>query len=389
MKALKFFRQASFVVFSVLIGLLISEAVVRSFAAIGGEVGHRLALRDPMRVVYGPYGNFGYRQRPGMTEKFSNGTSTTANSMGYRGPEVQVEKPKGTYRIVLLGGSTTNGYGVNDDETIDAHMRRFLDGQFPGLCFEVVNLGLGGYDSYQDYERMRVDGTRLDPDLVVIHSGINDVRNARYENLTSPPDPRTLFWEEVMQQMRAEAEHGVSFKTLANHYFYIARLPGFIRELLQQRQEVQDIQTAEPSDSAVSYFAVNVERTMQIALDRGAAVVLSTPPSALSLRNKPSDPPEKTYWIKDAGTTEEYRQKLAARMRQIATAAQSAGQPATYVLHHLPLEEFLDDAHLTNGGNLTVARRLANASMSFVRKRYPETQSGQFSCPRYSKEKAS
>jgi hypothetical protein len=109
----------------------------------------------------------------------------------------------------------------------------------------------------------------------------------------------------------------------------------------------------------------------------------------LSLRNKPPDPPEKTYWIKDAGTTEEYRQKLAARMRQIATAAQSAGQPATYVLHHLPLEEFLDDAHLTNGGNLTVARRLANASMSFARKRYPETQSGQFSCPRYSKEKAS
>src|SRR5262245_66619805 len=99
MKALKILRQASFVVLSVLIGLLISEAVVRSFAAIGGEVGHRLALRDPMGVVYGPYGNFGYRQRPGMTEKFRNGTSTTANSIGYRGPEEQGEKPKGTYRV--------------------------------------------------------------------------------------------------------------------------------------------------------------------------------------------------------------------------------------------------------------------------------------------------
>jgi hypothetical protein len=170
--------------------------------------------------------------------------------------------------------------------------------------------------------------------------------------------------------MREEAEHGVSFKTLANHYLYIARLPGFIRELLQQRQEVHDIRTDEPSNSALDYFAVNVEHTMQIALDRGAAVVLSTPPSALSLRNKPSDPPERTYWIKDAGTTEEYRQRLAARMRRIATAAQSAGQPVTYVLHRLPLEEFLDDAHLTNEGNLTVARQLVSASMSSIRKRY-------------------
>lgn len=372
MQARKIVRQALSAIFALVIGVLIAEGAARGFAAFGGKVGQRLASRDPLAVVYGPYGNFGYRQRRGMTETFPNGTKTTANSMGYRGPEVQVEKPKGTYRIVLLGGSTTNGFGVNDDETIDAHMRRLLATKFSGFWFEVVNLGLGGYDSYQDYERMRVNGTRLDPDLVVIHSGINDVRNARYENLTSPPDPRTLFWEEVMQQMREEAEHGVSVKTLATHYLYVARLPGFIRELLQQRQEVHDMRTDEPSSSAIDYFAVNVENTIQLALDSGAAVVLSTPPSALSLRNKPLDPPERTYWIKDAGTTEEYRQRLAARMRQIATAAQSAGQPLNYVQHNLPLEEFLDDAHLTSAGNLNVARKLVNASMRFIRQRYPE-----------------
>jgi hypothetical protein len=225
---------------------------------------------------------------------------------------------------------------------------------------------LGGYDSYQDYERMRVDGTRLDPDLVVIHSGINDVRNAKYENLTAPPDTRTLIWEAVMQQMREEAKHGISVKTLAKHYLYIARLPGFIWELLQQRQEVKVIRAVEPSDSAVNYFAVNVEHTMQMALDSAAAMVLSTPPSALSLRNKPSDPPERTYWIKNAETTEEYRQRLAVRLRTIAATARSAGHAVTYVSHSLPLEEFIDDAHLTNEGNLTVARNLVQAAMPFI-----------------------
>jgi len=51
-------------------------------------------------------------------------------------------------------------------------MRGMLATRFPDRCFEVVNLAPGGYDSYQDYERVRVDGTRLKPDLVVIHSGI-------------------------------------------------------------------------------------------------------------------------------------------------------------------------------------------------------------------------
>ena len=175
----------------------------------------------------------------------------------------------------------------------------------------------------------------------------------------------------------------------SNHYLYIARLPGFVRETLKQRQEVKVIRTVEPSISAVNYFAVNVENTMQMALDRSAVVVLSTPPSALSLRNKPSDPPETTYWIKNAETTEAYRQRLAARMQQIAAAAQSAGQLVAYVSHNLPLEEFLDDAHLTSAGNLTVARNLVQAAIPFIQQRYSETPSGQFVCPRYSKEKAS
>jgi len=378
----KFVKRTIFAVLCVVVGTLLAEAIARSYSFLGGSAGRRLASRDPLGVVYGPYGNFGYRQRAGITEKFLNGTSTTANSMGYRGPLVNVDKPKGTYRIVLLGGSTTNGYGVNDDSTIDAHMRRLLPERFPGLCFEVVNLALGGYDSYQDYERMRVDGTKLKPNLVIVNSGINDVRNAQFDNLSAPPDPRTLFWENVMQQMREEVTHGVSLQTLANHYLYLARLPGFIRELLQQRQQVKVIRAVEPHDSAIDYFAVNVERTVGLASSIGAAVILSTPPSALSMRNKSSDPPEKTYWIKDAGTTENYRRRLAARMQQIAAHARAAGKPVSYLSNNLPLEVFLDDAHLTSSGNLTMSQDFVEAASPFIRTAFPKSPVNQLSCAR-------
>jgi lysophospholipase L1-like esterase len=286
--------------------------------------------------------------------------------MGFRGPEVKVDKPPGRYRIVLLGESTTFGYGVNDEATIDAHMRRLLAGRFSGQCFEVVNLALGGYDSYQIYERMRVDGVRLRPDLVIINSGINDVRNALHAGLTAPPDPRTLIWEPVMKTMREEAEHGRRFSSVAQHYSYAARVPGYLLEVLRQRKTLTVIQATEPDTSAEEYFATNIRRTAGLAFDVGAAVILSSPPSAISRRNKPSDPPEKSYWIRDAGTTEEYRRRLAVRMKAISEVERGQGRRIGYASHDLPVEEFLDDAHLTGEGNRSVARKLVDAAGPFI-----------------------
>ena len=36
------------------------------------------------------------------------------NQLGFRGDDISVEKPKDTYRIVAVGGSTTYGSGVED-----------------------------------------------------------------------------------------------------------------------------------------------------------------------------------------------------------------------------------------------------------------------------------
>jgi lysophospholipase L1-like esterase len=364
----------------ILLGLALAEGLVRGFAQLGTTAGRRIAARDPQMFLYEPFGDFGYRQRPGRFEKYQNGTQANFNAMGYRGPLVSVEKPRGTYRIVLLGGSTTFGFGVDDHDTIDAHMRTLLNRRLPGACFEVVNLALGGYDSYQVYERMRVDGTRLAPHLVIINSGINDVRNALYPRLTFPPDPRTLIWEPVMQTMRDEAARGPRFSTRVQHYSYLARIPGYAMEVLGQREGLRAIQTTEPDDSAVDYFETNIVRTTELAFAVGAAVILSTPPSALSVRNKPSDPPEKSYWIRDAGTTEAYRRRLAARLRAIAERQRASGRPTRYVTHDLPGDHFLDDAHLTGAGNRKMADGFVEAAWTFILTAIPEATMNQAAC---------
>jgi len=141
-------------------------------------------------------------------------------------------------RTILLGGSTTHGFGVANDQTIDTHMREILAERFPGIRSEVVNLALGGYDSYQVFERMRSDGVGLAPDVVIVNSGINDVRNAQFSDLRIP-DPRTLIWEGNMQRMREEAERGgPTLWARVLHHSYAARLPGLYLENLTRKETI-------------------------------------------------------------------------------------------------------------------------------------------------------
>ena len=78
-----------------------------------------------------------------------------SNALAYRGPECP---SPGTVRIILLGGSTTYGYGVNDDQTIDAYMRSLLPEHYPGRHFEVVN-GARWIRQLSDSRTTQADGS--------------------------------------------------------------------------------------------------------------------------------------------------------------------------------------------------------------------------------------
>ncbi|HET6278328.1 MAG TPA: GDSL-type esterase/lipase family protein [Candidatus Polarisedimenticolia bacterium] len=95
------------------------------------------------------------------------------NSHGARGDEeYPLAKPAGEKRIVVVGDSFTFGEGVPDDEVYTALLQRQLDG------VRVINLGVLGYGTDQQYLRLRRDGFAFDPDLVILaFFGPNAERN--------------------------------------------------------------------------------------------------------------------------------------------------------------------------------------------------------------------
>jgi lysophospholipase L1-like esterase len=107
---------------------------------------------------------------------FLMGSQVTTNSHRLRDHEYSEAKPSDTYRIVMLGDSTTLGWGDSDDQTIPKILERELNATgIPGYrnC-EVLNAGVGNYNTVQEVEHYRVYDRVFRPDLVVLNYFIND-----------------------------------------------------------------------------------------------------------------------------------------------------------------------------------------------------------------------
>jgi lysophospholipase L1-like esterase len=338
------------------------EVTLRIFSQVNRRPGQDLADWDPLKTRIEPFGAYGYRQRPGETYQYPNGTAAHSNGRGYRGPEVAIPKPPGVFRIILLGGSTTHGWGVDDGQSIDACLRAELQRRYPGRAFEVVNLGFDGYDSYQDRERFRVDGVPLAPDAVIVNSGINDVRNSRYQ-LKGDPDPRTLIWESDLLRMRGDARRGhPSAWSELKHYSYVIRLPGYLWARLAAEAR-GDVATDTTNPGAADLFQRHVQDVVDSSRALGAVVVLSTPPSSLLRKYPPDATSTINYWVRNAALTQAYRDTLTARLEAVAGQPYGPGPAVLYVRHDLPVGEFIDDAHLTPEGNRQLAIDFADALM--------------------------
>lgn len=347
-------------------GVLFCELGLRVAVATDPAIASR--FQDPLAILIEPYGEFGFRQKPGSVFEYpETGTLAVTNAAGYRGPVVSVPKPPGVTRIVLLGGSATHGWGVGDDQTIDGYMREMFAARDSGT-FEVVNLAFDAHDSWQMYERLRADGAELEPDVVIMNAGVNDVRNGRFPQLRDV-DPRTLIWESALHRLREAARRGgVPLWLRVKHYVYLARVPSFLSGVLYGNAP-GPVSTPQPYPDAIDYFERNVRRVAESAFVQGAALILSTEPSSLKVNYRPTDAAQRSYWIRDAATTQEYRDSLAARMRLAQRELAALGHPIRHVEASIPAVQFLDDAHLTAEGNRVLAEVYVNEVTSLLRAR--------------------
>jgi len=84
--------------------------------------------------------------------------------------DYSVEKPEKTYRIIVLGDSYAFGEHVNTADSWPEKLEDALNAN--KICknydkYEVLNLGVRGFDIQDEVERYRLRGQKYNPDLVI------------------------------------------------------------------------------------------------------------------------------------------------------------------------------------------------------------------------------
>jgi hypothetical protein len=98
------------------------------------------------------------------------------NSYGIReDKEIDVPKPPGCYRVLLLGDSMIEGAAVSLQMTLGKRLEHRLAAASTKFRFEVLNCGVSGWSTCLEYIYYKNEGVILDPDLVILCFCLNDV----------------------------------------------------------------------------------------------------------------------------------------------------------------------------------------------------------------------
>jgi len=116
---------------------------------------------------------------------------------GFRGREYPVEKPKGTFRILVIGDSLVYGQGVAPTESVPAQMERLLNHSRGDQFYHVLNISKCGY-GMADYLPLFTEVAEgFKPDAVVLSMCHNDAEMVNWQlEHESPEEYFHAIWDE-------------------------------------------------------------------------------------------------------------------------------------------------------------------------------------------------
>jgi len=221
-----------------------------------------------------------WRLRPNVERAIWDFTVVSTNAQGLRHDRPIEAKPPGRFRIVCVGDSVTFGFRVplvfpdtpdqwdRTDAPYPARLERLLRELYPDRDVEVIALAVPGYSSYQGRILLEQSIDWLEPDVVVICFGFNDVARKHF------PDKDVMSRDRVATTLRAVLS---SSQALLHTWRWWTSRPGPKVEL----------PAPGPRVSREDYLA-NVLAMMELARTNGAAVLVVGP----VYRDRKTNPPE-------------------------------------------------------------------------------------------------
>lgn len=160
------------------------------------------------------------------------------NSRGFRDEERDTMKPPEKFRIAVVGDSFIWGHNLDQSELMTCHLERELRAR--GYNVEVLNFGIGGYGTDQEYLLVEREVLRYRPDIVALSFFYsNDFWN-NYEEISSQKaKPYFRFRDDGALELRPLRLPRLEQQTNSNPHQ--ARFFGSIRSIFEERSFVYNL----------------------------------------------------------------------------------------------------------------------------------------------------
>jgi len=268
---------------SALLFLTIAETGVRIWDRFVNRA--PIVQQDPKTTLYEPHPYLPIVLKPDSDYRDSD-TAGHINSLGLRGPERPAAKPRGTYRILCVGGSTTFGAGIlGDENTWPARLEARLAAAHSEQRIEVWNAGVPGYTTAENVIYLSLRLLDFSPDLVIFFEGYNDFKPNRYPGFRSD----YAHWRDRAQPPARPAIEGLRLYTKMKNLW--------ARWTVEREAVIADPRTGEPmrrwdtvGEEGLASFRRNLKTMIAMARQGGAAVALATYPSPCTEENRRNRP---------------------------------------------------------------------------------------------------
>jgi len=236
--------------------------------------------RKPEEYRFSPHHYLNYYPTPNYKKGL-----LSHNSFGYRDHEFPLQKPDGEYRIVAIGGSSTYTERVKDNtKTFTAQLEQVLKGDYGYDNVEIINAGVGGYNSWESLINLQFRVLDLNPDLVVVYQGTNDVHarlvppalyqgdnSGRRKQWSVPP---VSIWERSVFLRTISRRLGFSYQVgLGTFVNAPTSRPGVINDFDEMLGgDLIEILVKNPP----VYFERNLKNMIAIAHEHGVTIMFAT-----------------------------------------------------------------------------------------------------------------
>ncbi|MSR76135.1 MAG: hypothetical protein EXS68_00910 [Candidatus Ryanbacteria bacterium] len=263
-------RQNIFLLCFTITALLgLGEIGARIFDTLqGGDFAYNQSRAQRPIIPFRMFGHDLYKEKNGVRHIVSR-----------HGEYYPFKKEFGTYRVVAMGGSTTQNFvgGTHWPKLLEEKLSR----EYPNKKIEVINIGNSGYSTAQMIILLTLDVASWQPDLIVASENINDLLASyfpnfvpdyanKYETPSFLPSPSTtsrlLGWSRLYWVLKSRGQ-ALSY-----------RLDDLRGDVYHRRSY-----TNEPPKEGQEVFRRNWETIVRLTKARGIKIILATQPLEPSL----------------------------------------------------------------------------------------------------------